>query len=140
MAQSASLDVRYSVERFFREQWTATEVAFPGAPFDSTREALFEWVAIYVMDVRGAPSRASDYAASLLLTVNVFSRKSARGASRLSQQVEALLRAAHVSIYDESEQTVLRGYIKLMDPVTKAQRESAGLFAETVDVEGIILF
>lgn len=140
MAQSASCDLHYSVERFFREQWTSTEIAFPGVPFDASIKALHRWVAFYVLEVRGRASRASDYRADLLLTVNVFSRESRRDALRLAQDVETLLRAAPVPIYDESAQVTLRGYIKLTDPVTKAMRESGGLHAGTVDVEGIVAF
>jgi hypothetical protein len=140
MALSASCDLHYSVERFFYEQWTSTDISFPGVPFDPSSPALHSWIALYVMDVRGGPSRSTDYEASLLITVNAFSRNSRRAVTRLAQDIEALLRAAHIPIYDESAQMTLRGYIKLTDPVTKAFRESGGLHAGTVDVEGIVSF
>lgn len=135
---SASCDIDYSVERFFATRWTATEIAYPRQPFDSEATGLLRWIAFDTLLVVGRPSRAADYQADVLITVNCFSRDGKRDLMRLAQQVEELLRGQAAALYDESSQTTLRGYLRLTDPATKALREQGGLLAVTVDVDGYL--
>lgn len=135
---SAACDIDYSVERFFATRWTTTEIAYPRQPFDSEAPGLLRWIAFETLLVSGRPSRAADYQADVLITVNCFSRDGKRDLMRLAQQVEELLRGQAAALYDESSQTTLRGYLKLTDPATKALREQGGLLAVTVDVDGYL--
>ena len=88
---SAACDIDYSVERFFATRWTTTEIAYPRQPFDSEAPGLLRWIAFETLLVSGRPSRAADYQADVLITVNCFSRDGKRDLMRLAQQVEELL-------------------------------------------------
>lgn len=132
-------DVHYSVEKWFADNWTATDVAYSGQEYRRGSET--DWIAPLTLAVIGRPSRVTAYGADVLLTVNVFSVTSARSVADTAGALESALRALTITVYGpadiDGDREVI-GYLRLQEPEFKAPRKDAQGHAGTVDVRGTL--
>ena len=134
---AAIVDTENSILKWFRSNWTATKIAFPGADFDSKEER--HWISVMILSQVGRTTRSSDYGTGVLISVNLFHRESQRKVMRDAQTLEGLLRASSITIYDEDDGSTVLGYLRLHEPTIKAARERDGLYIVTLDVDGLLL-
>ena len=138
---AAVCDIDYSVQRFFQDNWTTSDIHYQGVEFDASNERRANWVAPYVMATTGLPTRSGEYGARVLISVNVYHRESRRKMLRDAQVLEEAVRAHDITIYDDSDGSTVVGYIRLTEPAFHAIREdNNGVHVGTLDVEGLIYF
>lgn len=130
------VDVHYSVERWFAENWTSTEIQFEG---QNKPDGETSWIQAHVLDHAGMVTRSQDYGADVLISINVFAA-TPRTVRQVAQEIEDDLRAGVITVYDETNKTTELGSLRLGEPAFKAPRAHGKLYAGTVDVRGVLIY